>query len=87
VSFITGVACDNCGTSDIAASTYGLEIDKFPRNGWLSVCSWEGEEEGSAQPEMHFCSIECIYGFAAKVLETNQKNNDSDHGHGHDHTH
>lgn len=82
MSLIVGAVCDMCGKSDIESTIGGSEIDFFPRNGWLSLTEWEGEEQGKPQNDLHVCSLECLQSLVKELLSVDlQEENPHPHPH------
>lgn len=70
MSFIVGIACEVCGTADADVSSNPLSQDDFPRDGWISVTMWEGEQHGTvASPEFHLCSAKCLRDFSDALMK------------------
>jgi hypothetical protein len=85
MSRVLGVACDSCGTLDIAVKpSMRITEDDFPRQGWISLVQWTGEEKGTPDDEIHICSVECLVSFSNAAL-ANENDQPHDHKHGHEH--
>lgn len=86
MSLIIGVLCDSCGSSDIEETLDGRNVDNFPRNNWLSITQWEGQDIGKPQAELHVCRIECLESLP-KVLKEQTQKESNPHPNSHTHTH
>lgn len=87
MTFIYGVVCETCKTVDAVTRESIFSEDSLPRNGWISVSFWEGEEEGNVDgPEYHLCSPKCLMEFAKNTTQTTTPSEKpEEHNHPHPH--
>jgi hypothetical protein len=70
---IHGVLCDGCGVSDLVKAEDLFSEDNLPRNEWMSLNVWHGEENPEVGPEIHACSTKCLRIVADKLEGVNQE--------------
>lgn len=87
MTFIYGVVCETCNTVDAVPRKDAFSEDDLPRNGWISVSFWQGEEKGEPDgPEYHLCSPKCLMEFAKNTTQTTTPSEKSEeHNHPHPH--
>jgi|AntAceMinimDraft_11_1070367.scaffolds.fasta_scaffold04723_6 hypothetical protein len=76
MTYIVGVVCDGCGAVDADATVDGTNLEDFPRKNWISVATWQGQQEGQSSIDSHACSLDCLNSLYIKMKEI-------EHGHAH----
>jgi hypothetical protein len=55
MTYIVGVVCDGCGAVDADATVNGTNLEDFPRKNWISVATWQGQQEGESSINNNAC--------------------------------